>query len=221
MEVKEISKKDAQTLISQYHYLGEKAFLYCKAYGLYEDDVLIGACVFSPVTGIVSLKSWFGLGNDLGKGIYELIRLVLVPEFNGKNYGSYLVGRSLRLLKQTGARGVISLADSTIHVGYIYQSTNFKYYGTTDKKSDFYRWDGKINARGSTKNERGVWLERSVKYRYFYQFDKKLLPIVPEQKFPKDRGNQIICCNGTLKVYDKRFNELFTCPKCTDNFILI
>lgn len=219
--VEEINKETAKALVSKYHYLGDKAFMYSKAYGLWklkdgnrEEAELIGAAVFSPVTGIVALKSWFGMSNQ-SEGIYELIRLVMAPEHNGKNGTSFLLGRALRLLKKTGAKGVVSLADSERHVGFVYQSTNFKYYGTTDKKTDFYRADNKLNPRGSTKDEHGVWLERSVKYRYFYQFDQNLVPLFEEQPFPKTTGNKTTCCNGTLKVYDKRFDEYFDCPKCS------
>src|SRR6476620_8382725 len=224
--VKEITKVLAKEIVARYHYLGDKSFMYSKAYGLFKkrtDDLyyleedgteeLIGVAVYSPVTGISALKSWFGLDNT-NVDIFELIRLVMAPEHNGKNGASFLVGRSLRLLKKAGIRGVVSLADSEHHTGYIYQATNFKYYGLTDKKTDFFREDGKLNPRGETKTERGVWLERSRKHRYFFSLDGKLCPKFPELPFPKDATKDITCCQGTNKVYDKRFDVTYECPKC-------
>jgi hypothetical protein len=138
----------------------------------------------------------------------------MVPDHNGKNATSFLLGRALRLLKQTGARGVVSLADSEHHTGYIYQACNFGYYGLTDYKTDFWRFDNKWNPRGETKNQRGVWLPRSRKHRYFFSFDKKLVPNFPKESFPKEAFRELTCCNGTKKVYDKRFNEEWDCPRC-------
>lgn len=222
--VQEIEKKEAKELVSLWHYLGDKHFMYSKAYGLFErladknevytgETRLIGVAVYSPVTGISALKSWFGLDNS-HSDIYELIRLVMHPEHNGKNGASFLLGRSLRLLKKDKVRGVVSLADSEHHTGYVYQATNFKYYGLTDYKTDFYRWDGKLNPRGETKNQRGVWLPRSRKHRYFYQIDTGLVPVLKEEAYPKEATNTVSCCGGTKKVFDKRFQEEFDCPRC-------
>ncbi len=215
--VEEINKETAKTLVAKFHYLGDKSFMYSKAYGLWTlkdgDAELIGVAVYSPVTGISALKSWFGYGNEV-TDVYELIRLVMVPEHNGKNAGSFLLGRSLRLLKQAKIRGVVSLADSGRHVGAIYQACNFKYYGLTDKKTDFFRADGRLNPRGETKSERGVWLERTRKHRYFFSLDGKLCPKFPEQPYPKNGTNETTCCNNTKKVYDKRFGDWWACPKC-------
>lgn len=228
--VEEINKETAKALVSKFHYLGDKAFMYSKAYGLWayqytdgghrkESAELIGVAVFSPVTGISALKSWFGLDNQ-AKDIYELIRLVMAPEHNGGNGTSFLLGRSLRLLKKTGARGVVSLADSERHVGGIYQACNFKFYGRTAYRTDFYREDGKLNPRGETKNSRGIWLPRSQKYRYYYSFGS-LQPLFTEESYPKGETFEVICCKGTNKVYDARFNTWYQCPKCVPNETLV
>lgn len=218
--VEEINKETAKALVSKYHYLGDKAFMYSKAYGLWklkdgnrEEAELIGAAVFSPVTGIVAVKSWFGMSNQ-SEGILELTRLVMSPEHNGKNGASFLVGRSLRLLKQAKVRGVVSLADSEHHTGYIYQATNFKYYGLTDYKTDFWSVDNKWNPRGTTKDRQGVWIPRSRKHRYFYQIDPTLVPRLKQEPFPKEATRELLCCNNTGKVLDKRFSVEYACPRC-------
>ena len=48
---------------------------------------------------------------------------------------------------------------------------DFKYYGLTDKKTDFYTADGRVNPRGATKDIRGIWLPRTRKHRYAYVLD--------------------------------------------------
>jgi hypothetical protein len=43
-----------------------------------------------------------------------------------------------RLRSETNVRALISYADSKYHHGYIYQATNFKYYGLAPQKQDFF-----------------------------------------------------------------------------------
>lgn len=222
-EIVEISKSQARDLVMKYHYLGEKQFMYIYAYGikLKESDELLGAAVFGTVGGTVALKGWFGLDNKT-TDILELTRLVMNPILNRTNATSYLLGNSMKELKKKKIRAVVSLADSTIHMGYIYQACNFKYYGLSDKKSDFYNVDGRFNQRGATRGHHGVWLPRSRKHRYCYIIDKNLKVLYEEQDYPKvDDFIQYDCCNGTHVVYDKRFKEYYTCPKCTGKLELV
>lgn len=213
-----ISKQLAYKFVSKNHYLGKAKFFSCVAYGLFMKDTyeLVGVATFSQPQGIVALKGWFGLDNS-NTDIYELSRLCMLPILNGTNATSFLLGGSIKRIKRDcGARAVISLADSNRHVGSIYQVCNFKYYGLTDKKSDFYGIDGTKNPRGAVRNVHGVWLERTRKHRYCYLIDKSLKVNYSECDKPKpsDKSNKI-CCNGSKKVFDKRFNEWFTCPICT------
>ena len=56
--------------------------------------------------------------------------------------------------------------------GIIYRSCNFKYYGLTDSKKDFYFADGTKHSRGSVKGVDGEWRDRTRKHRYLMVFDK-------------------------------------------------
>jgi len=210
-----IDKSVAYQFISQYHYLKDAKFFSKFSYGLFLDDVLVGCSTFSNPQGTVTLKGWFGLEND-NQDVLELGRLCMLPKLNGTNATSYLLGNSLKLLKNEGVKAVITLADDSRHVGSIYQVCNFKYYGLTDKKSDFYTSDGKVNPRGTTKEKRGVWIPRTQKHRYCYILDETLVCLFQEQPKPTlGMINHYDCCNQTGKVFDNRFKEWYTCPKCT------
>ena len=172
MRIEKIDKLLAKQLISKYHYLGDKPFRSSVIYGLFDEE-LVGCAVFHGLSAPETAVGAFGLKRNEQDNLWELGRLVLKPEYNGKNYGSYLVGRSLRLLKQAGARAVISYADSSHHTGAIYRACNFTYCGLSTKKKDFFI-NGRIQERGKTKGKIGEWRDRPQKHRYIYIFDKKL-----------------------------------------------
>lgn len=213
--IKEITKVMGYEFIKKHHYLQDAKYFSMYDYGLFIDSTLVGVATFSLPQGNVALKGWFGLNNQT-KDVLELSRLCVLPCLNGSNATSFLLGNSIKELKKTyNIRAVITLADSSRHVGSIYQVCNFKYYGITNKKSDFYRIDGKKNPRGSTKNSEGVWINRTRKHRYAFIMDATLKCKYLEQNFPKSNIRLITeCCNGSLKVHDKRFDVWYTCPIC-------
>lgn len=227
LTISEVHKNDAILMFKKYHYLGDKEFIHSISYGLYLNHELIGVANFGSPSGISTMKGWFGRSNDdaVCKMIYELNRLVIVPQYNGKNFGSYFLSRCLKLLKKKGIKGVISLADASHHSGYIYQACNFIYYGLTDKKPDFYKYESdnhfKLNPRGKTTYLHGVWLNRSQKHRYYYPLDKKIDVLYEKSPYPKDATNAVSCCNGTYQVVDNRHGMLYTCPLCTGKLRLI
>lgn len=213
--IKEVEKTTAFNFISRFHYLGEAKFFAKYCYGLFINDTLVGCSTFSNPQGIVAMKSWFGLEND-NQDVLELSRLCMLPILNGSNATSYLLGNSISKLKSKQVKAVITLADDSRHVGSIYQVCNFKYYGLTDRKTDFFTADGRVNPRGKTKDIQGVWLPRTRKHRYAYIIDKNLTCLLEEEKRPNTEStNNYECCNGTNVVFDKRFNVSYSCPKCS------
>lgn len=214
--LKQIEKSEAYEFIKTYHYLGDAKFFAKFSYALIhkETEDILGVATFSNPQGNVALKGWFGLPNT-DQTVLELSRLCVLPQLNGTNATSYLLGNSIKLLKKEGIRAVITLADDSRHSGSIYQVCNFTYYGLTDKKSDFYRFDGKVNPRGSTKDVQGVWIPRTRKHRYAYIIDKNLICNYNKETRPqKGDTNEYDCCGGTKQVYDKRFKKWYSCPKC-------
>ena len=222
--IEEISKTEAYEFVRKYHYLGDAKFFCEQAFGLFaiHGDQLLGVATFSQPQGIVALKSWFGLTNQ-DKFVYELSRLCMLPSLNGTNATSYLLSGSIKQLKKQGViKAIITLADSHRHVGSIYQVCNFKYYGLTKKASDFYRADGKVNPRGKCGSWHGVYLPRTRKHRYAYVLDDSLKVLYDEQPKPTlDDTQKVECCGGTGKVYDSRFDEWYTCPRCNGELKII
>lgn len=217
-EIKQIKKNEAYEFIKKYHYLKDAKFFAMYSYGLFCENELVGCATYSNPQGSLALKSWFGLGND-DQSVVELSRLCMLPCLNGTNATSYLLGNSMKMLKQHNVRAVTTLADSYRHIGSIYQVCNFKYYGLTDAKTDFFtnNEQGKMlnNPRMKTKDAHGVWLPRTRKHRYCYILDKDLKPLYEEQPHPTIKGTiSNECCHGNEIVYDDRFNEWYTCPRC-------
>lgn len=226
-KITKIDKSIAYDFVKEYHYLGDAKFFSKIAYGIYhkESDTLLGVSTFSNPQGNVALKGWFGLPNS-DQTVLELSRLVVLPELNGTNVTSFLLGNSLKLLKKNeNIRAVITLADDSRHIGSIYQVCNFTYYGLTNKKTDFYSYDdgGKVNPRGSTKHKQGVWLPRTRKHRYAYILDESLECLYTKvDKYPsKGDTNNYGCCGGTDVVTDKRFGVDYTCPRCTGKLEIV
>ena len=217
-EIKEIDKMTAYGFVRKYHYLGDAKFFCVQAFGLFykKSGELVGCATYSLPQGIAALKGWFGLDNST-KNIYELSRLCLLPALNGTNATSFLFGGSIKCLKKQGfVRAVVTLADSSRHVGSIYQVCNFKYYGLTAQNQDFFTIDGKVNPRGKTVDVHGVRLPRTRKHRYCYVLDDTLKVLYPEQEYKPARDTRIEyeCCCGSWLVHDQRYDEWFTCPYC-------
>lgn len=217
-EIREITKPEAYEFIRQYHYLKDAKFFAVYSYGLFMGEELVGCATYANPQGALSMKGWFGFSND-NQTIMELSRLCMLPILNGTNATSYLLGNSSRMLKEHGIRAVTTLADSNRHIGSIYQVCNFKYYGLTNKKTDFFMIDEKgkllINARCETKDKHGVWLPRTRKHRYCLKLDRTLKILYNEQPHPTTKGviaNE--CCYGNHLTYDYRYDEWWTCPKC-------
>ena len=122
-------------------------------------------------------------------GFYELARLSMDDGLKEKNLTSWFLSRAIKRLRHdTYVRAIISYADSRYHHGYIYQSTNFRYYGLTDAKTDYFVIkDGvkKQIQRGSVKNGGGFWEPRPRKHRYLLVFDKSLRIKWKECQYPK------------------------------------
>lgn len=108
------------------------------AFGLYEENVLVGVITYGR-TPTPAIQKYM-LGEGWEDRVLELNRLCV--DSSEKNAASFLVGQSLRMLPKPMA--IVSYADSAQnHIGYIYQATNFLYTGSVTAHDDEYMVNGK------------------------------------------------------------------------------
>ncbi len=183
-----VSKDEIKDLLYTHHYLKDesKDFKSGYNYGLYKHPDwecplrlgrCLGACVFTGLPVPEIAVGAFGLNRDEQQGLFELSRLCIEPNTQSCEYNitSWFVSRAIKQFrKDTEVKAIISYADSGHHSGTIYRACNFKYYGLTDRKKDFYYSDGTKHSRGKVKGAEGEWKERSRKHRYLIVFDKQL-----------------------------------------------
>jgi len=185
--IDKVSKDAVKDLLYNHHYLKDesKDFKSGYNYGLYRKsftDVLrigkcLGACIFTGLPVPEIARGAFGLERNQQEGLFELSRLCIDPEIQKEEYNitSWFVSRCIkRFRKDATVRVILSYADSSHHTGTIYRACNFKYYGLTDPKKDFYYADGTKHSRGPVKGLEGEWRDRSQKHRYLMVFDKSL-----------------------------------------------
>jgi hypothetical protein len=195
--VDRVSKYDIKDLLYTYHYLKDesKDFKSGFNYGLFKRPdwecplrigECLGACVFTGLPVPEIAVGAFGLQRHEQDGIYELSRLCIHPNTQKEEYNitSWFVSRAIRQFrKDTKVRAIISYADSNHHTGTIYRACNFKYYGLTDKKKDFYYSDGTKHSRGKIKGHEGEWKDRSRKHRYAMVFEFGLNMLWEEESY--------------------------------------
>lgn len=201
MIVKKIDCKETDIWLLTKHYAKRKCHrMFC--FGLFVNNVLEGIVTYgmppSPQVG----RGF--IGEEHRTKVLELNRLCInstVP----KNAASYLVGNSIRYLKDWA---IVSYADGAMgHVGYVYQATNFLYCGSAKAHDKEYLIDGewvhakRLTNRGITSPS--IWAKENniqtkapqEKHRYIYFANKKLkkhlkYPILP---YPKGKSSQYDC----------------------------
>ena len=203
--VKQISKEEASSLLNPYHYLTKESRGFRSGYNYgafihgwrrhgewngwrHGNDDLLAVCIFHNPSVPELVKGCFGLERKEQKGIFELGRLVKHPD--ASIILSQFVATAIRQLREvTEVKAILSYADSRYHTGYIYQALNFKYYGLTAQRSDFWfeQPDGTYikHSRGKVKGFKGVWKERPRKHRYLMVYDKELITKWETEPYPK------------------------------------
>ena len=175
LNVIQIKAEETHEWFKKRHYAKTLPKCTSYAFGLYDGSNLIGVVSYGDPTGRTVLEAM--TSKEYKHSILELNRLCLLK--NKKNYASFLIGNSLKLLPKPNI--IISYADKSInHAGYIYQATNFIYCGLSEKRTDWI-------IKGINKHPRGVKLteemkkdkskyelvERARKHRYIYYLGNK------------------------------------------------
>jgi len=187
-----VGKEELKELLYTHHYLKDesKDFKSGWNYGLFKrTDWECPLNIGGPIAGAVFTGlpvpeiavGAFGLQREEQQGIFELSRLCIHPEVQKEEYNitSWFLSRCIRRFrKDATVRAILSYADSSHHSGIIYRACNFRYFGLTEPKSDFWikQPDGSFikHSRGPTKGLEGEWRPRSRKHRYLMIFDNEL-----------------------------------------------
>ena len=195
--IDKVSKDDVKDLLYTHHYLKDesKDFKSGYNYGLFKHTDWecplriggsLGACIFTGLPVPEIAKGAFGLERNEQEGLFELSRLCIDPKVQEEEYNitSWFVSRCIKKFrKDANVRAILSYADSAHHSGIIYRLCNFKYYGLTDSKKDFYYSDGTKHSRGSVKGADGQWRDRTRKHRYLMVFDRELDVLWKEESY--------------------------------------
>lgn len=173
MSVIRISRSDAIPFIMSKHYARRIPSI-SHAFGLMDGSSLVGIVTYGTPASHTLLKGV--AGDKYARIVIELNRLTCK---NVKNYASFLVARSLRMLPKPSI--VVSYADSGVgHVGFVYQACNFIYTGMSAPWTDPVV-KGKEHqhhasyARGKSNEELKLlfgddlsWKQRTAKHRYVF-----------------------------------------------------
>ncbi len=145
------------------------------AFGLYDGDLIIGVCLFGKPA---SNSACYACGKEESSHVIELTRLFTVD--NGiKNKESFFIARCLKMLPSQYDI-IISYADASVgHTGYIYQATNWLYFGMTDQHNQWNIIDvpekhrrhyfdsfGGINKAKDILGDKMIETQRPRKHRY-------------------------------------------------------
>lgn len=192
--VKEIKYQEAINFIMPRHYSGRKPQI-TKAFGLYQDNVLVSVCTFGKPASPSLCKGI--LGGKYSDKVYELNRLCRLEEYRGQL--SYFVSKCLKKLKPLNWI-VVSYSDMAMnHHGYIYQACNFIYTGCTKQRTDKYTPGGKHSRHYKNEDQGKYRIVRSPKHRYVYfccdkktQKEYKALLKYPILPYPKGNNKNYV-----------------------------
>jgi hypothetical protein len=181
--IERIDKATSAEILLKYHYLKDisKGFKSGYNYGLFHNTNLVGVVIFTGFPVPELAKGMLGLERTEQDGLFELSRLCLEPVIQKEehNLSSWFVSRAIRQLrKDTDVKVILSYADNDFHSGTIYKACNFKYYGLSALRKDFWilQDDGSYtkHSRGKTKGIAGEWRPRSQKHRFVLVYDKNM-----------------------------------------------
>lgn len=183
MRVEPIDKDTARQFVELKHY-SRRMSIFWEAFGLIERDKIVGVAVYGQPSPPIQRHAF----TERDFRLYELARVVI--QTPTRNAGSYLVGNSLKMLKERPC-AVVSYADmEQNHCGFLYQATNWLYTGATKSHDKLYIVGGKRLHPMTLRDQHGItdpvrWAKENgvemvhphEKHRYF-----KLIGNKPERR---------------------------------------
>ena len=213
LRVKVITPKSANTIVKKYHYSGTVCKTSQIHFGIFKNNILVGALQFG---GSIDKRR---MGMSLGIGMNESLELnrMAISDVCGKNTESRVIGICLRILKKKYPflRCIVSFSDACqCGDGIIYRASNFKLHSYKENKSllnlseqalsEYRKYDPLANnpvaiksldnkciknkaPHGYKKKIYGLGVTPISGYqmKYIYYFDKELEKIHPSVPFDK------------------------------------
>lgn len=164
-----------RAFVASHHYAGGAPNTSVFCHGLLLNEELVGVALWLPPTRVAAESVTGGRGSDAWRGVLALSRLAVAPSVP-KNGASFLIGRSIRLIRQEPRwHTLLTYADTAQgHTGAIYRATNWTYLGTTAPGRRWATPDGRQVTGKSTVNRTKAemlalgyrQLPPSVKHKY-------------------------------------------------------
>lgn len=181
--VKPVSLNDVKPFLLNIHYHKRMCPISFK-FGAFKRDEILGVVTYGCPASAPLRKGV--AGERFASNVLELNRLCL--KRNIKNLASYLVSKSLKQIP--GNWIVVSYADSAQnHVGYVYQASNFGYYGLSAKRTD-WKLKGKEHLHGQTIADEFRGPNRAERMRKKYGDDFYLAPRPRKHRYIKIIGSR-------------------------------
>tara|TARA_R100001460_G_scaffold4702_5_gene13130 strand:- start:315 stop:989 length:675 start_codon:yes stop_codon:yes gene_type:complete len=194
-KVKSIKKSIVNEWCMKKHYAKRMPMAVEYSFGIFKDNILQGICIFGPTAPPVPIT----LFGEIGKHkVRELTRLV-VNDNLPKNTLSFFVSQCLKLLPKPMT--LISFADSGFgHTGYIYQATNWGYYGTGGGKTIITDING--NEIHNVTLTDWIAREKLTRKNIFLKYNLSEQPAKPKHRYLYFIGNkrQIKQMKNNLKL---------------------
>lgn len=209
LKMKVINEETAVEYISTYHY-SRTTTSPTIAFGHYYKEHLINVILYRSPIGRMMAQQVMEDGDS--ENTWELIRMVSY-EPKPKNLESYCIGNTLRYIKKfyPNIKIIISYADNSMgHMGYVYQASNFYYYGQSRIVDEWYIDGVRIHSR-TVANQYGttsipqlkkmlgdrfqVKVIEETKSRYFYiiaqnkKEKKEILSKIKVETLPYPKGD--------------------------------
>ena len=191
-----IKRVEAENILTSHHYTKNPGANSCVYYGIFENNILIGAVSFGTCTGPTKQYEQYVSSKN---NIRELSRMAILPEY-GRNIESYCLSKALKMFKADNPNIELVITFSRpdrLHYGYIYQATNWYYFGKSAPGKEYinhnqeeYPWTRfknkpkNMSRRQYAESLGFVRRKTPPKFIYGYFFNKKNQPdaIMPYPK---------------------------------------
>jgi very-short-patch-repair endonuclease len=133
LEIRKAEWEQSKILLNKFHYQGcGRAGI---AIGAYSGCELVAVATFCrPTRQETAQKQHLDYSEVL-----ELVRFVINPSYQSRNFASWFLARTIRIIAKNKCKRLIAFADPTFgHIGTIYKSTNWKFDGISEASYWYY-----------------------------------------------------------------------------------